>query len=218
MQYDKPKLLELFAGTRSVGKEAEKLGFEVFSSDINDFENIDYVVDILEFDINKVPFVPTVIWASVPCTTYSVAALFRHRNGVIPKTDAARLSDKITIATLELIEHYCNENPNLIYYIENPRGMLRKMPFMQGLPRTTVWYCQYDDFRAKPTDIWSNNIKSLFNQNGWQPRSECFNGNKNCHHEKSPRGTTAGTQRLSGNKARSVIPKELCKEIMQNSL
>ena len=89
---------------------------------------------------------------------------------------------------------------------------------MQGLPRTTVWYCQYDDFRAKPTDIWSNNIKSLFNQNGWQPIPECFNGNKNCHHEKSPRGSTAGTQRLSGNKAKSVIPKELCREIMQNSL
>ena len=34
----KPKLLELFAGSRSIGKEAEKQGFKVFSSDINNFD------------------------------------------------------------------------------------------------------------------------------------------------------------------------------------
>jgi len=38
------KLLELFAGSRSVGKEAEKLGMEVFSVDVKDFENIDLII------------------------------------------------------------------------------------------------------------------------------------------------------------------------------
>lgn len=42
-------VLELFAGSRSIGKEAEKLGYNVFSSDLNKFEKIDYAVDILEF-------------------------------------------------------------------------------------------------------------------------------------------------------------------------
>ena len=41
------KVLELFAGSRSFGKAAESLGFEVFSSDVNSFENIDYAVLIL---------------------------------------------------------------------------------------------------------------------------------------------------------------------------
>ena len=43
-------LLELFAGSRSVGKEAEKIGFKVFSVDIESFENIDYQTDILNFN------------------------------------------------------------------------------------------------------------------------------------------------------------------------
>jgi site-specific DNA-cytosine methylase len=72
-------VLELFAGSRSVGKASEKLGFNVFSSDINDFDGIDYVVDILDFDISKVPFQPDIIWASPPCTTYSIAAISHHR-------------------------------------------------------------------------------------------------------------------------------------------
>lgn len=57
------KVLELFAGSRSIGKAAESLSMEVFSSDINAFDGIDYVVDILDFDVNNVPFVPDIIWA-----------------------------------------------------------------------------------------------------------------------------------------------------------
>ena len=68
----KSNLLELFAGSRSVGLVGEQLGFNVFSSDINDFDGIDYVVDILNFDVNKVPFVPDVIWASPPPALFLV--------------------------------------------------------------------------------------------------------------------------------------------------
>lgn len=52
------KILELYAGSRSIGNEAEKLGCEVFSSDIEQFDGINYVTDILDFDCSKVPFIP----------------------------------------------------------------------------------------------------------------------------------------------------------------
>jgi len=46
-------VLELFAGSRSIGNAAENLGMNVFSSDINNFEKINYVENILNFDIKK---------------------------------------------------------------------------------------------------------------------------------------------------------------------
>jgi len=205
------KVLELFAGSRSFGKAAESLGFKVFSSDINNFENINYTVDILNFDINKVPFVPDVIWASPPCTTYSIAAISHHRPKNKPLSDFAKKSDLIVKKTLQIIKEL---NPKF-WYIENPRGMLRKQDFMLGIPKTTVWYCTYGDTRAKPTDIWTNNLRSLLNPEGWQPRPECYNGNKNCHHEAAPRGSRTGTQGIKGNYNRSKIPKELCLEILK---
>ena len=206
------KVLELFAGSRSIGKAAESLGYDVFSSDINDFYKIDYVVDILNFDIKKVPFKPDIIWASPPCTTYSIAAISHHRPKNKPLSNFAIKSDLIVKKTLQIIKEL---NPNK-WYIENPRGLLRKQNFMIGLPKTTVWYCTYGDNRAKPTDIWSNNIRSLLNINGWQPRPECFNGNKNCHYESAPRGSKTGTQGVKGNYNRSKIPNQLCLEILKS--
>jgi hypothetical protein len=100
-------------------------------------------------------------------------------------------------------------NPKLIFFIENPRGMLRKMPFMQDFKRHTVWYCQYGDERAKPTDIWTNSEK-------WIPKPVCKNGNKNCHHSPAPRGSKTGTQGRKGSFERSKIPKMLCIEILKS--
>ena len=44
----KMKVLELFAGSRSFSKQAEKLGYNVFTTDINNFDKIDYIVDVLD--------------------------------------------------------------------------------------------------------------------------------------------------------------------------
>ena len=74
------KVLELFAGSRSIGKAAESLGYKVYSSDLNEFEGIDYPIDILDFDTNKIPFKPDIIWASPPCTYFSVASIGKHWN------------------------------------------------------------------------------------------------------------------------------------------
>jgi len=203
------KILELFAGSRSIGKEAEKLNFNVFSSDINNFDKIDYVVNILEFDYTKVPFNPDVIWASPPCTGFSVAALGHHwtggKNAYIPKTDTAKLGIELAKKTIEIINYY---NPKY-FFIENPRGLLRKMDFMNNFIRHTVTYCQYGDNRMKPTDIWTNS-------NLWTPRKPCKNGDS-CHIS-APRGSRTGTQGLKGAYERSKIPELLCKEILKSCI
>ena len=207
------KVLELFAGSRSIGKVADLLGYEVYSSDINNFEGINYVVDILDFDINKIPFKPDFIWASPPCTYFSVASIGKHWNkDHSPKSENAKLGMQIIQKTLDIID-MCQPK---YFFIENPRGKLRKLDLMKGIPRTTVWYCKYGDKRAKPTDIWTNNLRSIFNSKGWQPRVECKNGNKNCHHEPAPRGSQTGTQGMKGNYNRSKIPELLCKEILNS--
>jgi len=205
-------VLELFAGSRSIGKVAEELGCNVFSVDIEPFKNIDLVKDIEHLNKKDIPFKPDIIWASPPCTTYSIAAISHHRDMGKPKTDFAAKSDRLVLNTLKLIKEF-----NCTYYIENPRSYLRKMSFMSGIPKTTVWYCRYGDSRAKPTDIWSNNIANLFNPNGWMPKPICFAGNKKCHHEEAPRGSKTGTQGLKDNYERSKIPYNLCKEILMTN-
>lgn len=200
------KVLELFAGSRSIGKVAEQFGWEVFSVDINDFEGIDYVTDILDFDNNEVPFVPDIIWASPPCTTFSVASIGHHwHKNYVPKTEKCFNGIEIVKRTLEIVNFWKKFNPDLTYFIENPRGLLRKMDFMQGLPRQTVTYCQYGDTRMKPTDIWTNSVN-------WLPREACKNGAP-CH-TSAPRGSSTGTQGLKGNYERSRIPNDLCYEIL----
>jgi hypothetical protein len=211
-------LLELFAGSRSVGQAGESLGMNVFSSDIEPFEKIDYVANILDFDVNQVPFVPDVIWASPPCTSFSVASIGHHWNkDNTPKTENAKLGLAIAQKTLDIIQHFLKLNPDLIYFVENPMGKLRKLPLVQEYDRTTVMYCQYGDNRMKPTDVWSNNIQSLLNPEGFVPRT-CFNGNRACHHEAAPRGSKTGTQGLKGAYNRSKIPHELCIDVLQSAI
>ena len=205
------KILELFAGSRSIGKVGDKLGHEVFSSDVKQFGDIDYVVDILNFDVTQVPFIPDMIWASPPCTGFSVASLGHHWTGghraYIPKTDTAKLGIELAKKTIAIIKHFQKLNPNLVWFIENPRGLLRKMDFMQEFNKHTVTYCQYGDTRMKPTDIWTNS-------KDWKPRIMCKNGDT-CH-VSAPRGSRTGTQGLKGDYLRSQIPEQLCEEVIKS--
>jgi len=211
------KVLELFAGSRSVGRAAEELGMEVFSVDWEKYEGINLSIDIEDMKLEDVPFVPDFIWASPDCTTYSIAAVSSHRrNRTEPVSEYAIKCDNVNQHWISLIKKWLEINPDMVFFIENPRGMLRHMPFMQEFNRHTVWYCKYGDDRAKPTDIWTNSKT-------WIPREECHNYkydkegnivNKHCHHESARRGAKTGTQGRQDSYNRSKIPHELCVEIL----
>ena len=198
------KVLELFAGSCSFSNVAKKYGFKTYTTDIKQYGNIDEVVDIFDFNYKNIPFKPDIIWASPPCTTFSVASCGKHWTAPDlygnrePKTEEAKLGLDILIRTIEIMHYF---NPKF-YFIENPRGLMRKMFIMQPLPRYTVSYCQYGDKRMKPTDIWTN-LK-------FTPRM-CKNG-ASCH-EAAPRGSRTGTQGLKNNHERAKIPEQLCETL-----
>lgn len=194
----KVKMLELFAGTRCISQAFEKKGWETYSVEWNkDFENITLYADISELTAEKVIEIcggrPDVIWASPDCSSYSCAALGYHRRLnpdtklLEPKTEYAGFCDKTNAHVVELIREL---NPTY-FFIENPVGAMRKMPFMAGLERYTVTYCQYGETRQKPTDIWTNHPNPQF-------KPACKRGSP-CH-EAAPRGTKNGTQKLKSSR------------------
>tara|TARA_R110000868_G_scaffold227137_1_gene480148 strand:+ start:210 stop:866 length:657 start_codon:yes stop_codon:yes gene_type:complete len=210
------KVLELYAGSRSIGRIAEKKGHEVCSVDIKQFGKIDIIKDCEFLTFEDLPFIPDMIWSGTPCTTYSLAGISHHRNiDRSAKSEFAKKCDRMNKNNIKLIKELLIINPKLVWYIENPRAVLRKMDFMKGLNRTTITYCSFGDTRMKPTDIWSNNIYDIFNLEGWKPKPICFNGNIKCHHEPAPRGSKTGTQGLKNNHERSKMPEQLCIEIIE---
>jgi len=199
--------LELFSGTKSFSKVARELGHKTFTVDndpsltpdlCSDLENLESWE--LEYDMPL-----DVLWASPPCQGFSVASIGRmwenNHETPMPKHPTSKLGLRLLGKTIEFIR----ELEPRYWFIENPRGMMRKMPELKGVPRTTVTYCQYGDTRMKPTDIWHNLI-------GWQGKA-CKNG-MGCH-EKAPRGSRTGTQGLKGAKDRGRIPPALFKEIFK---
>lgn len=208
----KLKVLELFAGTRSIGKSFEEKGHEVFSVEWDEkFPDIDLYQDIMEVTAEQIRTLfgeVDVIWASPDCTSYSIAGIRHHRrkepNGNLKAySDYAKFSDKLNLHLLSLIE----ELQPKYYFIENPRGGYRKMFFTQDLPRYTVTYCQYGDTRMKPTDIFTNHPSPQF-------KPMCKNGDP-CH-VSAPRGSQTGTQGLNLID-KSRIPKGLCDYIVKIS-
>jgi site-specific DNA-cytosine methylase len=74
------KVLELFAGNRSFGKICDSYGIKTCSTDLYQCKekNIHMVKNFLEMKIEDIPFIPDVIWASPPCTAFSVASSGHH--------------------------------------------------------------------------------------------------------------------------------------------
>ena len=201
-------IFDFFAGTGSSTKAFEDAGDTVIRFELDERFEAEEHVNIFHLDaigLFKKYGKPDFIWASPPCTAFSVASIGHHWTGgkeaYIPKTEAAQVNQDLVWKTRSLISGL---NPRLGYLIENPRGVLRKLPPVQGLTRRTVTYCQYGDQRMKPTDLWGE-------VPGWQPREMCKNGDS-CH-VSAPRGARTGTQGLKDATMRSMVPYELSYEI-----
>lgn len=206
-------IYDFFAGTGSSTKAFADAGHTVITFELDPYFDSTESVDIMDLDAQELIAKygqPDFVWASPPCTAFSVASIGHHWTGgkgaYVPKTDAAIYNQRLVAKTIELIQQL---SPAKGYLIENPRGILRKLPVVEKLPRQTITYCQYGDSRMKPTDLWGE-------VPNWIPRQPCKNG-QGCH-EAAPRGSRTGTQGLSGPKTRSMIPLELSQELLSAML
>lgn len=158
----KPVLVEMFSGSGHVSKAARRRGFDPLTIDIETTFNPDICIDILNLRRSMLPKKVDVVWASIPCTVYSVLSIGTHWDKIeigyrqyyyIPKTDEAVQALKILNKVLELV---LKLKPDF-YFFENPRGALRHFPQMVMVPiRKTVSYADYGFNYYKPTDIFTN--------------------------------------------------------------
>ena len=185
-----PKLLELFSGTKSVGKVAEELGFHVISLDLR---NADINCDILHWDYTIfTPGTFDVVWASPPCTEYSRAKTVGVRN--------IEHANQIVIKTLDIIRYF---QPTY-FIIENPQtGLLKDQWFMNDIPYNDVDYCKYGMPYRKRTRLW-NNIPSF------KPLPLC---KKDCNSMIGNRHISMGQHDSNSTKDLYVIPPLLISHI-----
>lgn len=203
---ENPVFVELFSGSGHISEIAATCGYKTVTIDVESKFNPDIKIDIANLRATMLPGNVDVIWASVPCTVYSILNIPNHWEKIsigwrqyyyVPKTKQAIEALRILTKTILLIKQL---NP-IFYFIENPRGALRHMPHMKFIPyRRTVSYADYGFDYYKPTDIFTN-----------------------CQYFKPKEITTAvgqkfdnSIQNLSSAYERSLVPDELIRYLFQS--
>lgn len=103
------KTVELFSGTKSFSKVMKKHGHSTLTIDNQPELEPDQCRDILTMNPKEHCLKHAdILWASPPCTAFSVASIGVHWGGghraYKPKTDTARLGIKLAKQTLAIIE------------------------------------------------------------------------------------------------------------------
>ena len=152
------RLLELFAGTGSIGRAFADQGWEVTSLDIDPKSEANLITDFMLWQYWKLPkghF--DAIWASPVCTHYSCA----RTTGKTPRDLEG--SDRMVERVLDCIEYF---GPK-VWAFENPAsGLLKNRIVVAGVPWKDLTYCAYGYPYRKPTRVWTNLVL-------WQPRPMC---------------------------------------------
>lgn len=234
--------IDLFSGTGSFTKESQAMGHTVHTFDTCPQSRIFFnypegspvakashsFKNILEDQPFPDMFGDSILWASPPCESFSVASIGRHwhadkftAEGIrAPKSPQAELGLSLLRRTVEII---ATTKPKY-WFIENPRGMMKKQIHaifkaygITDYAEHCVSYCQYGDENMKPTNIWTNCPHFV-------PRPMCkpFKYDKvtgeiidrHCHHNSARRGSTTGIQGVSTYRDKSRVPAELIREVL----
>ena len=200
------RVLELFCGTKSIGRAFAAQGFEVVSLDKDPSFEPTICEDILKWDFTVFPVGHfNVVWASPECTQYSIARSKAKQPRDLEGADA------LVQRALDIIDHF---KPRA-WYLENPAsGLLKTRRVIQGIPSVTVSYCKYGHPYQKYTQLWGTVL-----HHAWRPkcRFDCaaLGGD----------GTHAGwAQKASrGGKGYSTLqlyamPNALCEDIVLSSV
>ena len=174
-------VLELYSGTKSVGKCCDSLGWSSVSVDLE--MEADFKCDIMDFDykqFDKDYF--DIIWASPPCTYYSRLQYCwigrKKKDGIVVTMDTIEAqrkeADKLMIRTFEIIDYFnCKW-----WFVENPYSSLKDREVMKDRFYHVVDYCKYSDWGYKKrTCIWTNKKE-------WTPlicNKDCRNMMNNQH-------------------------------------
>lgn len=166
LEHHKAKvLLELFAGTGSVGKAFRLRGWQVVSLDISDEAHPDltYKTDIRDWNykamFKKNHF--TAVWSSPPCTEYSIARTTARTERNLT------LADSLVAKAIEIADHF---QPRF-FFLENPQsGMLKSRPVMveRNMDYRDIDYCTYGAAYRKRTRIWGVRLQTLSRPQGFR--------------------------------------------------
>ena len=207
-----PILLELFSGTGSISRVFGEAGWETTSLDSDPRTQADIISDILAWDYKSrfEPGAVDAIWASPPCTQYSVA----RTKARLPRDLIG--ADAIVQRTLEIIDYL---KPR-VWFMENPQtGLLRTRPVVAGIPYAVCDYCVFGRPYRKRTAIWTNSSLADHKCDGQCQALQSMGGGM--RHPKIAQKGPGLWQRRSGRMEGFTldelyaIPRGLCEEILR---